>query len=417
MIENKRIHQATEHRELAEVDPHYLTETARSGLAMDHGCDPLDDGPQKLHRVESARDQEQREESRKEPLVEREQRHLSNATKVQIQALYDVCKTMVGDPSDQRDHKPVDEPNRVESDNAMEDRADRACIILGRLPSKRDAAFIESLSNPLKWHGGKTYLAPWILSHMPPHAHYVEPFAGGLAVLLAKEYEGVSEVVNDLDKELMNFWDVLARKELFEEFVRVLQATPFSQEVFRIAGSESVADTPVERAVRFFVRCRQSRQGLRKDFATLSKNRTRRNMNEQVSSWLTAVEGLPAVHDRLKRVVMLNDDAVAIIKREDSPNTLFYVDPTYLHETRTTTRDYVHEMTENDHARLLTVLTQIKGKFLLSGYRSAIYDDAAASNGWYRVEREIDCKASGAKKKPKRIECLWMNYQPNDVQC
>ena len=272
------------------------------------------------------------------------------------------------------------------------------------------------LSVPLKWHGGKTYLAPWIIAHMPPHLHYVEPFAGGLAVLLAKEYEGVSEVVNDLDGHLMNFWRVLASEKTFADFVRIVEATPFSQEVFRNAEAIGDADNFVERAVQFFVRCRQSRQGLRKDFATLSKNRTRRKMNEQVSSWLTAVEGLAEVHDRVKRVVMLNDDAVAIIKREDSPNTLFYLDPPYVHETRITTHDYSQEMTEHDHACLLAALGDIGGMFLLSGYQSAMYDDAATLNDWYRVEREIDCKASGAKGKPKRKECLWMNYRPKDVQ-
>jgi DNA adenine methylase len=272
------------------------------------------------------------------------------------------------------------------------------------------------LSAPLKWHGGKTYLVPWIIAHMPPHLHYVEPFAGGLAVLLAKEYEGVSEVVNDLDGHLMGFWSVLASEKMFADFVRIVQATPLSQEVFRNAEPIGDADNPIERAVRFFVRCRQSRQGLRKDFATLSKNRTRRKMNEQASSWLTAVEGLAEVHDRLKRVVILNDDAVAIITREDSPNTLFYLDPPYLHETRITTQDYSQEMTEHDHARLLAALGDIEGKFLLSGYQSAMYDDAATLNDWHRVEVEIDCKASGAKEKPKRKECLWMNYRPNDVQ-
>lgn len=67
----------------------------------------------------------------------------------------------------------------------------------------------QKVSGPLKWHGGKFYLAPKIVTLMPPHLHYVEPFAGGLAVLLAKDPEGVSEVINDLDGDLMNFWRVL----------------------------------------------------------------------------------------------------------------------------------------------------------------------------------------------------------------
>ncbi len=270
-----------------------------------------------------------------------------------------------------------------------------------------------SLTPPLKWHGGKAYLAKEIISHMPPHLHYVEPFAGGLAVLLAKQYEGVSEVVNDLDGGLSNFWRVLSKPEMFADFVRAVEATPFSQELFRSAEAQVDSGSDVERAVQFFIRCRQSRQGLRRDFATLSKNRTRRNMNEQVSSWLTAVDGLAEVHARLKRVVILNDDAVTVIRREDSPNTLFYLDPPYLHETRVTTGDYAVEMTADDHADLLAALKELEGKFLLSGYPNAMYDDAAASNGWRRVEREIDCKASGAKEKPKRTEVLWMNYQPN----
>src|SRR5215467_10397855 len=72
------------------------------------------------------------------------------------------------------------------------------------------------LTPPLKYHGGKQYLARRIVALMPPHTHYVEPFAGGLAVLLAKDPEGVSEVVNDLDQDLTNFWRVLQGAETFD---------------------------------------------------------------------------------------------------------------------------------------------------------------------------------------------------------
>src|SRR5438046_2238485 len=89
--------------------------------------------------------------------------------------------------------------------------------------------FASKLSPPLKWHGGKHYLAQKILSLMPAHVHYVEPYAGGLAVLLAKNPQGVSEVVNDLDGELTNFWRVLQSRETFERFQRIVQAIPFSE--------------------------------------------------------------------------------------------------------------------------------------------------------------------------------------------
>lgn len=267
------------------------------------------------------------------------------------------------------------------------------------------------LTQPLKWHGGKTYFAEWIISFMVPHLHYVEPYAGGLAVLLRKNPEGVSEVINDLDAELTNLWRVLKDDGDFEDFKRKVEATPFAESVFEDAAEICTDDSPVDRAVKFFIRCRQSRQGLQKNFATLSKNRTRRGMNEQVSSWLTAIDGLPEIHERLKRVVIVNDDAVTVIRREDSPNTFHYCDPPYLHETRVVTDAYSHEMTVEDHERLLVALTELKGKFLLSGYRNDLYDGFTDRHGWTRVDREIDCKASSAKEKPKRVESLWMNYR------
>lgn len=78
-------------------------------------------------------------------------------------------------------------------------------------------------SQPLKWHGGKHYLAKRIIELMPPHVHYVEPYFGGGAVLFAKPskwIEGHSEVVNDIDGELMNFWRVLASPKWFPSFAR-----------------------------------------------------------------------------------------------------------------------------------------------------------------------------------------------------
>ena len=186
-----------------------------------------------------------------------------------------------------------------------------------------------------------------------------------------KGYEqGVSEVINDIHRELTNFWRVLQREDTFAVFQRQIEATPFSQveweeaEVRQIPGH----DLDVEAAVAFFIRCRQSRAGGFKDFATLSRNRTRRQMNEQASAWWTCVEGLPAVSARLRRVVILNQPALEVIGQQDGPATLYYLDPPYLHETRAATSTYKHEMTEADHRQLLAVIKQCQGKVMLSGY-------------------------------------------------
>ncbi len=310
-----------------------------------------------------------------------------------------------------------------------------------------------TISKPLKWHGGKSYLAQWIINHMPPHLHYVEPYFGGGAVLFARKFphdwmlccphcktnedvvvqehriecvicrkwwinklpsseKGCSEVVNDINGDLAVFWSVLAHEGSFSRFQRVVEATAFSEEHWDACKASPEVDDAIMRAVAFFVRYRQSRQGLGKDFATLSRTRTRRGMNEQVSSWLSAVEGLPEAHDRLKRVVILNRDALGVIKQQDGEKTLFYLDPPNLHETRSSNEEYgEYEMSKEDHQELLKVLRDgLKGKFMLSGYHSEMYDDSADVCQWRCKEKRIDNKASSAKEKQVKTECLWMNY-------
>lgn len=266
-------------------------------------------------------------------------------------------------------------------------------------------------NSPLKRHGGKFFLAKKIRALFPPHTRYVETHFGSGAVMFSGDGEGVAEYANDLDRELTNFWRVLQCPELFAMFKRKIEATPFSQFEFG-CGHGCVKEffhTPVEIARNFFVSNRQSRQALGRDFATPT-SRLRRGMNEQVSAWLSAVEGLPEFHARLKRVEIRCQDAVKLIKELDSPETLFYCDPPYLHETRSTTGEYEHEMTEKQHADLLTALCCIEGNFVLSGYRSALYDKAAAIDGWKRVDFDLPNQASSAKTKERKTECLWMNY-------
>ncbi|WP_237228512.1 DNA adenine methylase [Rubinisphaera sp. JC750] len=267
-------------------------------------------------------------------------------------------------------------------------------------------------SAPIKWHGGKFYLASQIIERIPSHTHYVEPYFGGGAVLFRKPQElveGHSEVINDIYGDLVNFWRVVQSPRLFEQFEFQVSLTPFAKPVWENACNLE-SDDSVERACAFFIRYRQSRQGLGRDFATMSRSRTRRGMNEQVASWLSAVEGLAAAHERLARVVILCDNAVNVIRQEDSPHTFFYLDPPYVANTRVVKNAYSFEMTNDDHDELLKTLGTIKGTFLLSGYQHPLYNEAAMRFGWNRHDTVIDNKASGQKVKPKKIECLWANF-------
>lgn len=280
-----------------------------------------------------------------------------------------------------------------------------------------------SIASPLKWHGGKGAfhgkLAQWIISLMPPHLHYVEPYAGGLSVLLAKDPTNTSEVVNDLNQYLTTFWSVLQSESQFARFYRLCQATPFSQIEYESADNYVTEHSPIgwsqsgapwTMAHAFFIRCRQSMSGRMKDFAPLTRNRIRRGMNEQASAWLTSVDGLPIVHDRLSRVVVLNRDALDVIRQQDGPNTCFYLDPPYVHETRASTGEYEHEMTIEQHRELLNVLAGVEGKFLLSGYFSDLYHEAASLNDWTRHEFPIVNNAAKGGKKREMVECVWTNF-------
>lgn len=279
-----------------------------------------------------------------------------------------------------------------------------------------------SLTPPLKWWGGKTYVAKFAIDLMPPHLNYVEAFGGGLAVLLKKNpmdprhqwgdvsYEqGKSEIVNDIHGALQNFWNVLKNANALDQLRRILVATPFSESEFDSAADhEPKAELDVSAAAKFFVRCRQSRSGSFKDFATLTRNRTRRMQNEQASAWWNAIEGLPEVHARLKNVVILSRDDIDVIRQQDGEKTLFYLDPPYVHTTRASTDVYAHEMTTADHQKLLDTIRKCQGKVMLSGYTNPLYHNALCD--WNRHDMEIDNKASGGATKRKMTESIWCNF-------
>lgn len=281
----------------------------------------------------------------------------------------------------------------------------------------------------------------------PGWLHFVESYFGAGAVLFAMDPEGINEVVNDLDITLTTFWRVLADEKRFDEFVRRVEATPCSSREFKAARvrleSPWEYHNDVLAAVDFFIVNRQSRQALGHDFSTLVRNRTRRGMNELASAWLSAVDGLPAVHARLQRVVIECMDAIKLIRREDGPRTLHYLDPPYYPDTRTVLGTYTHEPSQRAHAILLATISndwsltftefysldgtesfdefqaavefKLEGRFILSGYRCAIYDAAAEASGWRRVDVPIDNKAGSGKVKQQRIESIWTNYEPPGV--
>lgn len=132
-------------------------------------------------------------------------------------------------------------------------------------------------------------------------------------------------------------------------------------------------------------------------------------MNEQASAWLNAVDGLPSIHQRLKRVVVLNRDAVDVIRSQDGPQTFFYLDAPYVASTRTVAEVYEHEMTLQQHEELLRTIKKCEGKVMMSGYANDLYDGLLC--GWHRHQFDLPNNSASGDTKRRVTEVLWCNFR------
>ncbi|MBF2754012.1 MAG: DNA adenine methylase [Gammaproteobacteria bacterium AqS3] len=257
------------------------------------------------------------------------------------------------------------------------------------------------------WYGGKYSHLGFLILNFPPEAgHFCDVF-GGSAVVLMNVNPYPVETYNDIDSELVNFFRTL--RDQYDELIRLIGLTPFSREELAIACNQEEGLSDLERARRFYVRARQTRTGLAQ---TSSKGRwahcvltSRSGMAGAVSWWLGSVEDLAEVAQRFQRVQIENASGLEVISRYDSPETFFYIDPPYVHSSRSDSSAYAYEMSDNDHELLAAALKLIKGKAAVSGYRTALYDHLFGD--WRRVDAPPrNCHSV----RTLRQESLWMNY-------
>jgi len=232
----------------------------------------------------------------------------------------------------------------------------------------------------------------------------LEPFGGAASVLLNKQPVDV-EAYNDLDLRITRLFRMLQSRGA--EFVSRVQLIPYSQKEFEDAAGYPPEATDLDKAVCDFVRWRQSFGGKGRTWS-YTTSRARGSMAGDVNAWWTAIDQLPDIIDRLKRVQILHQPALQAIRRFDGPDTLIYCDPPYLHETRdANSRDvYGMEMSKVDHGVLASALNACTGIVVLSGYPSSFYEEHFAH--WRRVEFDIANHAAGGRRKARRTEVLWI---------
>ena len=258
----------------------------------------------------------------------------------------------------------------------------------------------------LRYHGGKWRLAPWIIGHFPAHRCYVEPYGGGASVLLRKPTSDV-EVYNDLDEDVNTFFRVLRSPTASDALARALRLTPFSRVEFEDAHAPT--EDPVERARRLVVRSFMGFgssvwNGHATGFRDYTKDHVRRRY--PAGDWSNYPDCLGAIIERFRGVVVETRTALELLPRHDGRDTLWYVDPPYVHTTRASTKGvrqkYAHEMTDGDHQQLADALHAVRGFVVLSGYDCDLYRELYA--GWETRTRA--CMADGANP---RTETLWLN--------
>lgn len=255
---------------------------------------------------------------------------------------------------------------------------------------------------PFTYFGGKARIAPKIAALFPPHRHYVEPFAGSLSVLLAKEPSRI-ETVNDLDGDLMTFWRVL--RERPDELARAAALTPHSRAEHQAAYDLTIEDD-LERARRVWVLLSQGRS------AHMRRTGWRFGTGQSGSlpQYLEAyADRMPPAASRLAGVSLECRDALDVIRDYgDRADTLIYADPPYPGSLRTWGNVYRHEMRDDSqHRDLAEALHSVQATVLLSGYASTLYDDNIYAD-WHRTEIAANA-GNGAPGTQRRTEVIWSN--------
>lgn len=256
---------------------------------------------------------------------------------------------------------------------------------------------------PISYYGGKQKLLSTILLKIPLHTLYCEPFLGGAAVFFGKEPSEV-EVINDTNKELINFYRVCKEKFLdLQALVRITLHSRKAHQDAKIINANPHLFTDVQRAWAVWVLSSQSFSSILG--SSWGYDKGKRTTTRKISNKREAFTEELAI--RLQDAQIECADALYIIQSRDGANSFFYCDPPYYNSNC----GHYDGYTIDDFERLLQQLASVKGKFLLSSYPSELLTKYVKANGWYQWSLESGVtvnKKSGYMK--RKIEVLTANF-------
>jgi DNA adenine methylase len=266
------------------------------------------------------------------------------------------------------------------------------------------------MNSPIKYFGGKGTMYNNIIQYFPsPDEYdlYIEPFGGSYSIGLKLDPIPKMEIYNDIDNNVYALYKVISDDKLFNEFKEKLDLIPSYVDTIRREFKDYLKQddlTLVQRAVYFFYVNRTSHNGV----GGFSLNTyIRRNMSKAVSDYLSSIDRLPELHNRLSRVIVSNMDGINLIEKyKNNERALIYCDPPYEQSTRTSAR-YNVDMNKDGHIRFLDTVINSKSKIIISGYDCDLYDQLI-ENGFKKIHFNV--KTINGKFKPiTKQETLWIN--------
>jgi len=278
------------------------------------------------------------------------------------------------------------------------------------------------LNAPFAWLGSKATMLDIILPNIPQHKHYVEPFCGTAIVYLHKPIVNIN-TLNDIDNNIVNFFRVLQDREKTQELLRRLRYTPYAKTEYRkacllLSSKREIDD--ITRAWAFYVAQYMS---MKHSYYSDPEGKWfsfRRAINRRKMpiTFINKIRRLAEIAEKLRMCQIMNDDGVELMKRFDGEDVFMFVDPPYL-STTVRSKSKIYSTVYNDelHDRLLKFVMNAKSKIMLASYPNEQYD-ALLNHGWVRIDK---MKAIGAgyytklrtiKGAPRRIESLYLNYEP-----
>ena len=266
----------------------------------------------------------------------------------------------------------------------------------------------KKVNPPFGYFGSKNKIALQLCTHLPPHNCWVEVFCGSAALTLRKVAAPI-EIINDIDRNIINLFEQLRDNHL--ELCDKIELTPYAEEELKNARIKKNNLSNVERARRFLIQSMMAINGVfgeERGGFSYSDSYSRNGHDARVNRWKNMPERLKSVVERLKNVRIENKDARKLMLRYlYRPATLLYLDPPYFAER---TNGYNKDANDQQfHKEILTLADKARCMVFISGYENELYNRMLTEKkGWTRKSIETTTKDSTGQSH-LRTEVIWMN--------